>query len=154
MALQNVPFFKKRVCIKRMLQSDTLKNPDFAMSAKEQLLRGVLGCLVNKEKRKGKGKKNLREGRTCSESSPSFKDFYCYQFIVVLSNGRAEQSVFCLRAGAVKGILLFLVGEGRARCPLIGSPYSSSLSSRPATTRKASRACAAISWLARPRPSQ
>ena len=39
MALQYVPFFKKRVCIKRMLQSDTLKNPDFAMSAKEQLLR-------------------------------------------------------------------------------------------------------------------
>ena len=32
MALQYVPFFKKRVCIKRMLQSDTLKNPDFAMS--------------------------------------------------------------------------------------------------------------------------
>ena len=140
MALQYVPFFKKRVCIKRMLQSDILKNPDFAMSAKEQLLRGVLGCLVNKEKRKGKGKKNLREGRTCSESSPSLKDFYCSQLIVVLSNGRAEQSVFCLRAG-------------RAR-PLIGSPYSSSLSSRPATTRKASWACAAISWLARPRPSQ
>ena len=111
MALQYVPFFKKRVCIKRMLQSDTLKNPDFAMSAKEQLLRGVLGCLVNKEKRKGKGKKNLREGRTCSESSPSLKDFYCYQLIVVLSNGRAEQSVFCLRAGAVKGISLFFLGR-------------------------------------------
>ena len=114
MALQYVPFFKKRVCIKRMLQSDTLKNPDFAMSAKEQLLRGVLGCLVNKEKRKGKGKKNLREGRPCSESSPSLKGFYCYQLIVVLSNGRAEQSVFCLRAGAVKGISLFFLGkEGR-----------------------------------------
>ena len=42
MALQYVPFFKKRVCMKRMLQSDTLKNPDFAMSAKEQLLSG--GC--------------------------------------------------------------------------------------------------------------
>ena len=48
MALQYILFFKKRVCIKRMLQSDTLKKPDFAMSAKEQLLRGVLGCLVNK----------------------------------------------------------------------------------------------------------
>ena len=105
--------------MKRMLQSDTLKNPDFAMSAKEQLLRGVLGCLVNKEKRKGKGKKNLREGRTCSESSPSLKDFYCYQLIVVLSNGRAEQSVFCLRAGAVKGISLFLLGkEGRGALSL------------------------------------
>ena len=69
MVLQYVPFFKKRVSIKRMLQSDTLKNPDFAMSAKEQLLRGVLGCLVNKEKRKGKGKKNLRKERTCLESS-------------------------------------------------------------------------------------
>lgn len=119
MALQYVPFFKKRVCIKRMLQSDTLKNPDFAMSAKEQLLRGVLGCLVNKEKRKGKGKKNLREGRTCSESSPSLKGFYCYQLIVVLSNGRAEQSVFCLRAGAVKGISLFFLGkEGRGALSL------------------------------------
>ena len=119
MVLQYVPFFKKRVCIKRMLQSDTLKNPDFAMSAKEQLLRGVLGCLVNKEKRKGKGKKNLREGRTCSESSPSLKDFYCYQLIVVLSNVRAEQSVFCLRAGAVKGISLFLLGkEGRGALSL------------------------------------
>ena len=69
MALQYVFFFKKRVCIKRMLQRDTLKIPDFAMYAKEQLLRGVLGCLVNKEKRKGKGKKNLREERTCLESS-------------------------------------------------------------------------------------
>ena len=69
MALQYITFFKKRVCIKRMLQNDTLKNPDFAMSAKEQLLRGVPGCLVNKEKRKGKGKKNLREERTCLESS-------------------------------------------------------------------------------------
>lgn len=120
MALQYIPFFKKRVCIKRMLQSDTLKNPDFAMSAKEQLLRGMLGCLVNKEKRKGKGKKNLREGRTCSESSPSLKDFYCYQFIVVLSNGRAEQSVFCLRAGAVsKAYRSFLLGkEGRGALSL------------------------------------
>ena len=69
MALQYVPFFKKRVCIKRMLQRDTLKIPDFAMYAKEQLLRGVPGCLVNKEKRKGKGKKNLRKERTCLESS-------------------------------------------------------------------------------------
>lgn len=154
MALQYVPFFKKRVCIKRMLQSDTLKNPDFAMSAKEQLLRGVLGCLVNKEKRKGKGKKNLREGRTCSESSPSLKGFYCYQLIVVLSNGRAEQSVFLFEGGSGQRHIALLFGEGRARCPLIGSLYSSSLSSRPATTRKASRACAAISWLARPRPSQ
>ena len=119
MALQYILFFKKRVCIKRMLQSDTLKKPDFAMSAKEQLLRGVLGCLVNKEKRKGKGKKNLREGRTCSESSPSLKGFYCYQLIVVLSNGRAEQSVFCLRAVAVKGISLFFLGkEGRGALSL------------------------------------
>lgn len=47
-----------------MLQRDTLKIPDFAMYAKEQLLRGVPGCLVNKEKRKGKGKKNLRKERT------------------------------------------------------------------------------------------
>ena len=69
MALQYVLFFKKRVCIKRMLQRDTLKIPDFAMYAKEQLLRGVPGCLVNKEKRKGKGKKNLRKERTCLEGS-------------------------------------------------------------------------------------
>ena len=60
MSLQYVLFFKKRVCIKRMLQRDTLKIPDFAMYAKEQLLRGVPGCLVNKEKRKGKGKKKSK----------------------------------------------------------------------------------------------
>lgn len=94
MALQYILFFKKRVCIKRMLQSDTLKKPDFAMSAKEQLLRGVLGCLVNKEKRKGKGKKNLREGRTCSESSPSLKGFYCYQLIVVLLTEERSRAFF------------------------------------------------------------
>ena len=84
-----------------MLQSDTLKNPDFAMSAKEQLLRGVLGSFAStKRSGKGKGKKNLREGRTCSESSPSLKDFYCYQFIVVLSNGKSGAERFLFEGGS------------------------------------------------------
>ena len=52
MALQYILFFKKRVCIKRMLQSDTLKKPDFAMSAKEQLLRGVLGQQREEERKR------------------------------------------------------------------------------------------------------
>ena len=99
--------------MKRMLQSDTLKNPDFAMSAKEQLLRGVLGCLVNKEKRKGKGKKNLREGRTCSESSPSLKDFYCYQ----LEGGENLSRKFSPSSKAfnVINLLLFFLTEERSR---------------------------------------
>lgn len=94
MALQYIPFFKKRVCIKRMLQSDTLKKPDFAMSAKEQLLRGVLGCLVNKEKRKGKGKKNLREGRTCSESSPSLKAFTVINLLLFFLTEERSRAFF------------------------------------------------------------
>ena len=107
------------MCIKRIVRSNTLKNTDYAMSGKGKIVWCRLGCLVKKEKSKGKEKKNLREGRTCSESSPSLKGFYCYQLIVVLSNGRAEQSVFCLRAGAVKGISLFFLGkEGRGALSL------------------------------------
>ncbi|MFQ9869015.1 MAG: hypothetical protein ACLRWP_20370 [Bilophila wadsworthia] len=94
MALQYVPFFKKRVCIKRMLQSDTLKNPDFAMSAKEQLLRGVLGCLVNKEKRKGKGKKNLREGEHVQKVLPPLKAFTVINLLLFFLTEERSRAFF------------------------------------------------------------
>ena len=62
MALQYVPFSKKECDIKRMLQSDTLKNPDFAMSAKEQLLRGVLGCFGQQREAERKREEKFEGG--------------------------------------------------------------------------------------------
>ena len=76
-----------------MLQRDTLKIPDFAMYAKEQLLRGVLGCLVNKEKRKGK--EELKGGENLSRmSSPSSKTFNVINLLLFFLTEERSRAFF------------------------------------------------------------
>ena len=88
------------------------------MSAKEQLLRGVLGCLVNKEKRKGKGKKFEGVGEHVQKVLLP-KGFTVINLLLFFLTEERSRAFFCLRAGAVKGISLFFLGkEGRGALSL------------------------------------
>lgn len=89
-------FFSKKECVLKECYKGILsKSRILPMYAKEQLLRGVPGCLVNKEKRKGKGKKNLEEGENLSRKfSPSSRAFNVINLLLFFLTEERSRAFF------------------------------------------------------------
>lgn len=95
MALQYVLFFKKRVCIKRMLQRDTLKIPDFAHVRKGTAFEGCAWLFGQQREAERKREEELEEGENLSRKfSPSSRAFNVINLLLFFLTEERSRAFF------------------------------------------------------------